>query len=114
MWPFVAGSIDPADFAAIIEESYATPTRLGPSGGAPVFADDAVTPLDPLGDDTWLLELFHGPTLAFKDVALQLVGRLFDHELRARATASRSSAPRRATPARRPSRPAATATPSTS
>ncbi len=34
-----------------------------------------------LDDDHWLLELFHGPTLAFKDVALQLVGRLFDHEL---------------------------------
>ena len=32
-------------------------------------------------DELWLLELFHGPTLAFKDVALQLVGRLFDHEL---------------------------------
>ena len=34
-----------------------------------------------LGDGIWLAELFHGPTLAFKDVALQLVGRLFDHEL---------------------------------
>jgi threonine synthase len=34
-----------------------------------------------LGDGTWLLELFHGPTLAFKDVALQVVGRLFDHVL---------------------------------
>ena len=35
-------------------------------------------------DDLHLLELFWGPTLAFKDVALQLVGRLFDHELSAR------------------------------
>ena len=37
-----------------------------------------------MGDGSYLLELFHGPTLAFKDVALQLVGRLFDHELHAR------------------------------
>jgi threonine synthase len=42
-----------------------------------------VVPLVQLGDEEWLLELFHGPTLAFKDVALQLVGRLFDHELAA-------------------------------
>ena len=38
-------------------------------------------PLVDLGDDVFLAELFHGPTLAFKDIALQLVGRLFDHEL---------------------------------
>jgi threonine synthase len=40
-----------------------------------------VTPLVQVSDDHWLLELFHGPTLAFKDVALQLIGRLFDHVL---------------------------------
>src|SRR3954454_20322654 len=45
------------------------------------FRHPAVTPLVQLGPDEWLLELFHGPTLAFKDVALQLVGRLFDHVL---------------------------------
>lgn len=48
------------------------------------FAHPDVTPLRDLGDDTFLLELFHGPTLAFKDVALQLLGRLFDHLLTAR------------------------------
>ena len=36
---------------------------------------------EPMGGGLWLMELFHGPTLAFKDIALQLVGRLFDHEL---------------------------------
>jgi threonine synthase len=75
MWPFVQGSIDAADFAAIVADAYAVPA---------VFAADSVTPLTPLGPTSYLLELFHGPTLAFKDVALQLVGRLFDHELRAR------------------------------
>jgi threonine synthase len=69
MWPFVAGTIDRGDFARIVADSYA------------VFAHPDVTPLVDLGDGHWLLELFHGPTLAFKDVALQLVGRLFDHEL---------------------------------
>lgn len=39
------------------------------------------SPLVQLGDDMWLMELFHGPTLAFKDYALQLVGRLFDRIL---------------------------------
>lgn len=42
------------------------------------FRDDAITPLQKIGDSTYLMELFHGPTLAFKDLALQLLGRLFD------------------------------------
>jgi threonine synthase len=45
------------------------------------FRHPAVCPLVQIGDDEWLLELFHGPTLAFKDIALQVVGRLFDHVL---------------------------------
>jgi threonine synthase len=45
------------------------------------FRHPAVTPLVQIDTDQWLLELFHGPTLAFKDVALQLVGRMFDHVL---------------------------------
>jgi threonine synthase len=69
MWPYVEGSIDRDDFAAIVADAYAT------------FDDPDVVPLVQLHDGLWLAELFHGPTLAFKDVALQLVGRLFDHEL---------------------------------
>ena len=49
------------------------------------FAHPAVTPLAQLDERHWLLELFHGPTLAFKDVALQLLGRLFEHFLENRA-----------------------------
>jgi threonine synthase len=45
------------------------------------FSHPAVTPLVQLDERLWLLELFHGPTLAFKDLALQLVGRLFDAAL---------------------------------
>lgn len=45
------------------------------------FAHRQVAPLRQLGPSLWLLELFHGPTLAFKDVALQLLGRLFDDVL---------------------------------
>ena len=45
------------------------------------FRDPAVAPLTQLDEDTWMLELFHGPTLAFKDFALQLLGGLFDHVL---------------------------------
>src|SRR5215469_7833607 len=45
------------------------------------FRHPAVTPLVQLDQGLWLLELFHGPTLAFKDLALQLLGRLFDAAL---------------------------------
>ena len=45
------------------------------------FAHKAVTPLKQLDEQNWLLELFHGPTLAFKDVALQLLGLLFEEFL---------------------------------
>ena len=72
MWPFVDGTVGRAEFEAMVAESY----------GA--FDHEAVVPLRQLGPSEWLLELFHGPTLAFKDVALQLVGRLFDAELRRR------------------------------
>ena len=68
IWPFVDG-IDRDALVSTCVEAYAT------------FRHDAVCPLVQLSDDTWLLELFHGPTLAFKDVALQLVGRLMDDEL---------------------------------
>lgn len=74
MRPFVTGSISDADFKKILEETYAT----GPDG---VFAHAAVAPLRQLDANEWVLELFHGPTLAFKDFALQLLGRLLDHFL---------------------------------
>ena len=45
------------------------------------FGHAAVTPLVQIAPDTWVLELFHGPTLAFKDVAMQLLARLLDHVL---------------------------------
>jgi len=72
MWPFVEGSIDRGEFAAMVTDAYS------------VFEHPDVCPVVGLGD-LYLLELFWGPTLAFKDVALQIVGRLFDHELTARS-----------------------------
>ena len=65
--PYVGDAIPPEDLERMISEAY---TR---------FDDAAVAPLRQLSADRWLLELFHGPTLAFKDYALQLLGRLFGH-----------------------------------
>jgi threonine synthase len=56
----------------MVDDAYAT------------FRHEAVCPLVQLGDNLFLLELFHGPTLAFKDVAMQLLGRLMDHVLEQR------------------------------
>ncbi|WP_315761342.1 threonine synthase [Sphingomonas sp. Y38-1Y] len=69
MAPFVAGSLDEAELRALCTAAYGR------------FAHKALTPLVQLESDQWLLELFHGPTLAFKDVALQLVGLLFERFL---------------------------------
>jgi threonine synthase len=72
MWPFVEGTIDRGEFESMVFDAYAT------------FSHPEVCPVRPLGGGVWLLELFHGPTLSFKDVALQLVGQLFEHQLRKR------------------------------
>ncbi len=73
MQPFLGGRIGEAAFARLVREAYAD------------FGHKAVAPLRQIDARTWLLELFHGPTLAFKDVALQLLGRLYDHVLAERA-----------------------------
>lgn len=77
MWPFVAGDIDRETFDQLVGDSYSN------------FNHDEVCPVSLIGATQsgaplHMLELFHGPTLAFKDVALQLVGRLFDHILKER------------------------------
>ncbi len=74
MWPFVEGSIDREDFDRIVAETYSRD----------VFDHQSVTPLVQLDSALWLMELHRGPTIAFKDVALQLLGRLFDHVLKKR------------------------------
>jgi len=70
--PFTGGSIAETDLARMAREAY----------GA--FRHPAVAPLTQLGVNTFALELFHGPTLAFKDLAMQLLARLMDHVLAAR------------------------------
>ena len=70
--PFVEGSIDFSDLRRLIDEAYKS------------FRHDAIAPLVQVDHNQWVLELFHGPTLAFKDFALQLLGRLLDHVLERR------------------------------
>ena len=69
MAPYVAPDLSADTLSELCHEAYAT------------FRHPAVVPLVQIDERQWLLELFHGPTLAFKDVALQLVGRMFDHVL---------------------------------
>ncbi len=72
MAPFVDGAITRDDIGSLIRETYAE------------FDHAAVAPLKHLDSGLWLMELFHGPTLAFKDYAMQVLGRLFDITLRRR------------------------------
>lgn len=67
--PFIGDEIKPAAFEKIVREAYAT------------FRHDAVCPIVQTGADRYVLELFHGPTLAFKDVAMQFLARLMDYIL---------------------------------
>ncbi|MGX7952031.1 threonine synthase [Tsuneonella sp. HG249] len=69
MAPFVGDSLSPERLLELTREAYGR------------FSHVAVTPLVQLDERHWLLELFHGPTLAFKDVALQLLGLLFEEFL---------------------------------
>jgi threonine synthase len=66
MQPFVAGSLSEEELRDLCTQAYGR------------FSHQGVTPLVQLDHRHWLLELFHGPTLAFKDVALQLLGLLFE------------------------------------
>ena len=72
MSPFVAGAVPEDDFKRIINDAYKG------------FRHDAIAPLVQTGHNEWILELFQGPTLAFKDFALQFLGNLLDYILKKR------------------------------
>jgi len=74
MRPFVGDAFSDDAFREIIQAAY--------SG----FRHKSIAPLVQLGPNEFLLELFHGPTLAFKDVAMQLIGQMFEHKLKERGT----------------------------
>ncbi|MCB1438668.1 MAG: threonine synthase [Nitratireductor sp.] len=67
--PFVEGQIAESDFSKMVDAAYET------------FRHEAVAPLVQVAPNHFVLELFHGPTMAFKDVAMQLLARLMDHVL---------------------------------
>ena len=70
--PFTGDQIAVSDLSRIAREAYGT------------FRHPAVAPISQFGVNTFLLELFHGPTLAFKDLAMQFLARLMDHALEQR------------------------------
>ncbi len=72
MSPFLGDCIDKAALQALLADAYAG------------FDRRHIVPLKQIGPRLWLMELFHGPTLAFKDLALQVLGRLLDHVLKRR------------------------------
>lgn len=72
MKPFIGDTFTDIEFLEIIHKAYGS------------FAHTAKCPLVQLDENHFLLELFHGPTLAFKDVAMQLIGQMFAHALKRR------------------------------
>jgi threonine synthase len=69
---FVGDTVAPADLKKILTDAYSD------------FDAPDVAPVKKIGDNEYLLELFHGPTLAFKDMAMQFLGPMFDHVLKAK------------------------------
>lgn len=69
LWPFCEGDIERTAFEEMIDGAYAT------------FRHPATCPIVQTGSNKFILELFHGPTLAFKDVAMQFLARLMDYIL---------------------------------
>lgn len=74
IYPFVEGCVDSAALKTMLEEVYNNTN----------FGHKAIAPLQQIDHNEYVLELFHGPTLAFKDFALQLLGRLLDYVLERR------------------------------
>ncbi|MGX4677639.1 threonine synthase [SAR92 clade bacterium H246] len=72
MTPFVADAMPEKDLKKLIDDSYST------------FRHSGIAPLVQTGHNEWIMELFHGPTLAFKDFALQFLGNLLDYTLEKR------------------------------
>ncbi|MCV6593579.1 MAG: threonine synthase [Silicimonas sp.] len=72
MWPFIGDTFTEDEFRALIANAYQG------------FGHISRAPLKQVGDNQWLCELFHGPTLAFKDFAMQLIGQMFAHVLKRR------------------------------
>jgi threonine synthase len=72
VYPFVEDTFSREELDKILADTYA------------VFRHDAIAPMVQIAPNQWVLELFHGPTLAFKDFALQLLGRLLDEVLKRR------------------------------
>src|SRR6476620_6106393 len=69
MRPYLEGDPSAADLEAVVDEAYGS------------FHHPAIAPLRQIGPASWLLELFHGPTLAFKDLAMQVLARLMNRAL---------------------------------
>ncbi len=72
MQPYLGETFPDKVWSKIVDDAYST------------FTHKATAPLKQIGDNEWILELFHGPTLAFKDFALQLLGRMLDEILKKR------------------------------
>ena len=73
IYPYLDDEFSEAEFDKILKDTYSLESEI--------FDHKSIAPLVQIDDNLWIMELFRGPTIAFKDVALQLLGKLFDHIL---------------------------------